>query len=84
MFCKRENHIGIRTLQHNDKPTQLYHRKCGQEALKQLQLWEKDTIRLSDYRNHRKFILRYISNNLVPGSIRLKSAHSKLSQGQEK
>ena len=23
MFCKRENHIGIRTLQQNDKPTQI-------------------------------------------------------------
>ena len=55
--------------------------KYGQEALNQLQLWEKDTIRLSDCRNHRLFTLRCISNNLVPVSIRLKSAHSKLSQG---
>ena len=41
-------------------------------------------IRLSDYRNHRIFTLRCISNNLVPVSIRLKLAHSKLSQGARK
>ena len=55
--------------------------KYGQEALNQLQLWKKDMIRLSDYRNYRIFTFRCISNNLVPVSVRLKSTHSKLSQG---
>ena len=41
-------------------------------------------IRLSDYRNHRIFTLRCISNNLDPDSIRLKLAHSKLIQRARK
>ena len=55
----------------------------GQEALNQLQLWEKDTIRLSKYKNH-IYTLRCISNNLVPVSVKLKLSHSKLSQGARK
>ena len=58
--------------------------KYGQEALNQLRLCEKDTIRLSDYKNHRIFMLRCISSNLVPVRVKLKSAHSKLSQGARK
>ena len=58
--------------------------KYGQEALNQLRLWEKDVIRLSDYKNHRIFTLRYINKNLVPVNIRLKSANRKLSQGARK
>ena len=56
----------------------------GQEALNQLRLWEKDMIRLCDYKNHRIFTLMYISSNLVPVSIKLKLAHNKLSQGARK
>ena len=55
--------------------------KYGQEALNQLQLWEKYTIRLSDYKNHRIFMLRCITKNFVPFSIKLKLDKSKLSQG---
>ena len=80
MFCIRENLIGIRITQKNDKSTQIYQGKNGQEALNQLQLSEKDTIRLSHYRNHRIYTLRCISNYLVPVSISLKLSHSKLSQ----
>ena len=58
--------------------------KCGQEALNQLQLWEKGTIRLSDYKYHRIFTLRCISKNLVPVSIKFKLDKSKLSQGARK
>ena len=54
--------------------------KYGQEALNQLQLWEKATIRLSDYKNCRIYTLRCTSNNLVPVGVRLKLTHSKLSQ----
>ena len=56
----------------------------GQEALHQLPLWEKDVIKLSHYRNHRIFILRCISHNLVPVSVQLKLTYSKLSQGARK
>ena len=41
-------------------------------------------ISLGDYKNHRIFTLRCISNNLVSVSIRLKLACSKLSQGARK
>ena len=41
-------------------------------------------IRLSNYRNHGIFTLRCIRNNLVPVSVKLKSTHSKLSQGAKK
>ena len=41
-------------------------------------------IRLSDYKNHRIFMLRCISKNLVPVSIKLKPDKSKLSQGARK
>ena len=84
MFCKREYQIGKIIIQQNDKSTQLYQRKYGQEALNQLQLWEKDTIRLSDYKNPKIFTLRCISKNLVPVSIKLKPDKSKLSQGARK
>ena len=46
-------------------------RKYGQEVLNQLRLWEKDMIRLSDYKNH-------------PVSIKLKPDESKLSLGARK
>ena len=41
-------------------------------------------IRLSDYKNHRIFMLRCISKNLFPVSIKLKPDKSKLSQGARK
>ena len=49
----------------------------GLEAIQQLHLWEKNTIRVSDYRNHRIFTLRCIGLNLIPVSIRLKPVRSK-------
>ena len=49
----------------------------GLEAIQQLCLWEKNTIRASDYKNHRIFTLRCIGLNLIPVSIRLKPVKSK-------
>ena len=42
-----------------------------------MRLWEKNTIRVSNYRNHRIFTLRCIGLNLIPVSIRLKPVKSK-------
>ena len=47
----------------------------GIEALQQLQLWEKSELKGSNYRNHRIFTLRCISQNLTPVSIKLKPNH---------
>ena len=38
-----------------------------------LRLWEKLSLRASDYKNHRIFTLRCIHNDLIPVSIKLKS-----------
>ena len=51
--------------------------KCGLEALQQLCLWEKNVIRVSNYKNHRIFTLKCIGQNLIPVSIRLKPIKSK-------
>ena len=49
----------------------------GLEAIQQLHLWEKNTIRASNYKNHRIFTLRCIGLNLILVSIRLKPVKSK-------
>ena len=49
----------------------------GLEAIQQLYLWEKNTVKASDYRNHRIFTLRCIGLNLILVSIRLKPVRSK-------
>ena len=51
--------------------------KYGLEALQHLHLWEKNVVKVSDYKNHRIFTLKCISNNLTPVSIRLKPIRSK-------
>ena len=45
----------------------------GKESLHLLQEWESLEIKESDYRNHKKFTLRYLSKDLTPVSVRLKS-----------
>ena len=52
-------------------------KQYGLEAIQQLCLWEKNTIRASDYKNHRIFTLRCIGLNLTLVSIRLKPVASK-------
>ena len=51
--------------------------KYGLEAIQQLHLWEKNTIRTINYKKHRIFTLRWIGLNLIPVSIRLKPVRSK-------
>ena len=58
--------------------------KCGIEALQQLGLWEKGVVKESNYKNHRIFTLKCISNNLILASVKLKSSYSNLSQGTRK
>ena len=53
---------------------------CGLEALQLLQLWENCVKRDSDYKNHTIFTLRCISKGIVPASVRLTSACSKISK----
>ena len=54
------------------------------EALQQLQLWEKNVLRASDYRNHRIFTLKCISHNLTLVSVKLKPSDSKISPSARK
>ena len=49
------------------------------KALQQLQLWEKNVLRASNYRNHRIFTLQCISHNLTPVIVKLKPSDSKIS-----
>ena len=58
--------------------------KHGLDALQLLQLWEKSVLRDCDYKNHRTFTLRCISKDIVPVSVKLRSACSKISQGAGK
>ena len=51
----------------------------GLEALQLLQEWEKCVIKDSDYRNHRRFILRCISKGMVLVSVKLRSTNRKIS-----
>ena len=51
--------------------------KYGLEALQQLNLWERNTIRVSNYKNHRIFTLKCIGQNLIPFSTRIKPIRSK-------
>ena len=52
----------------------------GLEALQLLWLWEKSDIRDCDYKNHRRFTLRCITNGIVLVSDGLMSACSKTSK----
>ena len=45
----------------------------GREALQLFKDWERFQLRDHDYRNHRIFTLKSISNELVPVSLRLKT-----------
>ena len=76
MFCIRES-VPESSIQQNDKSTQKYKRKIWIRCHSTVVLWEKNTIRVSSYRNHRIFTLRCIGLNLIPVSIRLKPVRSK-------
>ena len=49
----------------------------GIEALKQLDLWERNDLRASNYKNHRIFTIKCISHSLTLVSIKLKHIKSK-------
>ena len=84
MFCYREKLIASKVIQWNENLHKELKVKYGWEALQLLQLWEKSVIRECNYRNHRLFTLRCISDDLVLVSVRLKSACCKISQGARK
>ena len=58
--------------------------KYGIEALQQLQLWERNVFRASNYRNHRIFTLKCISQKLTLVSIKLKPSDNKISTSARK
>ena len=49
----------------------------GIEALQQLRSWERNVLSASDYRNHRIFTLKCISQDLTLVSVKLKPSNSK-------
>ena len=81
MFCSREKLIGLIGKEQNDESSQVYSKKYGLEALQLLQILEKCVIGDCDYKNHRIFTLGCISEGIVPVSVSLRSACSKISKG---
>ena len=45
----------------------------GQESVKTFRQWEELEMKMAEFKNHRRFILRCLSKGLVPVSIKLKS-----------
>ena len=45
----------------------------GQDSVKFLRQWEKLEVKMADFQNHRRFMLRCLSNGIIPVSIRLKT-----------
>ena len=45
----------------------------GQENVKHWQKWERSEKKMADFKNHRRFTLRCLDNNIIPVSLRLKS-----------
>ena len=64
--------------QQNEKSSQVYV-NYGLDALRELQQWEKGEIKQADYKSHRIFTLRCISNGLVPVSVSLSSYREDIS-----
>ena len=60
-------------IQQNEKSTQIYTTTTWDEVLQLFKDWERFQLRDCDYRNHRIFTLKCISNELVPVSLRLKT-----------
>ena len=54
----------------------------GIESVRLLHRWERIEGKMSDFKNHRQFSLRCLSNDVIPVSIRLKS-NIKTPKGQE-
>ena len=45
----------------------------GQESLFLVQQWEKLEKKMSDFRNHQRFTIECLKNDIVPVSVRLKT-----------
>ena len=45
----------------------------GKEKVKILRRWEKIEMKMADFKNHRRFTLRCLSNSIIPVSVQLKS-----------
>ena len=43
------------------------------ENVRLFQQWEKPECKMADFQNHRRFLLRCLSADIIPVSIRLKS-----------
>ena len=52
---------------------QIINRECGKEALAIFIKWENLNMKMCDYENHRRFLLRCLGNGIIPVSIRLKN-----------
>ena len=54
----------------------------GQENIFLVQQWEKLEKKMSDFRNHQRFFIKCLKNDIVPVSVRLKT-NIKTSEGLE-
>ena len=45
----------------------------GQEGISLLRQWEKLEKKMADFKNHRRFTIKCLKNNIVPASVRLKT-----------
>ena len=45
----------------------------GQQSVKTFRQWEKLEIKMAEFKNHRRFTLRFLSKGLLPVSIKLKT-----------
>ena len=52
---------------------QIINQEYGKEALTIFRKWENLNMKICDYENHRRFLLRCLGNGIIPVSIRLKN-----------
>ena len=46
----------------------------GEESVLRLRLWEKIEKKMADYRNHRRFLIKCLKQEVIPVSIKLKTS----------
>ena len=74
LFCSRENQLTSRFNQQNEKSTSNYIRREWDRGTAIVQRVGKASVKACDYNNHRIFTIRCIHKELVPVSIKLKTA----------
>ena len=52
---------------------QYIRQEYGQENVKTFRKWERTEKKMADFKNHRRFLLRCLDNNIIPVSLKLKS-----------